>query len=159
MTCSEVQTELLSIDPVLLPVAGDSPMNAHLRACSRCQSTANRMLYHYERERDEYLGITSRYSPNEITTHVLARVGPVAFRAPRQRRMRRAALALIPLAAAAVAVTVVSMRRNARRDAFQQSVDAAFAASRMISSIQVPPGRNAAVFTTRDPDISVVWIY
>ena len=159
MTCTEALDLLLEADPETLAGRGESPLTAHLRSCAHCQATATRLLAAHQHDSMAYLGVAARRAPGAVAELVMATPNVEAQMRPRRSRGWRVGFALVPLAAAAALLLVVTARRDARREAFQASMDAAFAASTAVTNVKVPPGRNAVVFKTRDPNISVVWIY
>lgn len=77
------------------------------------------------------------------------------------RRGRRALRSLVPLAAAA-AVALLLVRHDVPRPAFEDAAGSrsvAPAPPAALPAVIAPEGRNAALFRTSDPRITVVWIY
>lgn len=159
MTCTEALDLLLEADPAVLAETSESPVALHLRSCEPCRLLAARLVSGHERDRAGYLGVVSQQSADTIAARVIMAAAPTPIVPIRRRSLRRVALGIVPVAAAAAFVLLVNARRNARHAEFQESIDAAFAASTAVTNVKVPPGRNAVVFKTRDPGISVVWIY
>ncbi len=100
-----------------------------------------------------------RQAPHAVASKVFAAARTEAPARQRRSAMRTVGFGLVPVVAAALLMLVIHIRRDARRDALQASIDAAFASPIAVTSVKVPPGRNAIVFKTQDPNISVVWIY
>jgi len=76
-------------------------------------------------------------------------------------RGRRALRSLVPLAAAAV-VALLLVRHDVPRPAFEDAAGSrsvAPAPPAALPAVIAPEGRNAALFRTSDPRITVVWIY
>jgi hypothetical protein len=72
--------------------------------------------------------------------------------AARSRRNVRLILALIPIAAAMIVAVAIATRAPAAKPTeIARSI-----APRV--SVRVSPGTRAAVFTTKDPKVTVVWI-
>ena len=159
MNCVETHDLLLEADPETLAGNGDPAVAAHLQSCAQCRSVVAQLLEAHERDVALYVDVTPRQTPDAVATMVIAAaVGDVPVR--KRRSIRRAVgIGLVPIAAAAAFLLAIHTRRDARQEAFQASIDAAFAAPAAVTSVKIPAGKNAVVFKTQDPNISVVWIY
>ena len=147
--CRTARDLLLEADPDALRGEGDAELAAHLRGCAACRAAADAILAGHA-ELDAALRALA--APPTGT-----RVIPLR---PRTSLVRRMTAIAVPLAAAAAAVLLVARppattperpgvqtERIARVLFPQQPV------------VRPEPGQHAAVMTTRDPGVTVVWIY
>ena len=143
MNCEECRELMLEADSDLLTGIGDGPLAAHIRLCEACRELASAMLGHLS-----------------VTRAAYSRIEPVS-RPPRHASRftaRRAVWAVATLAAAAAVLIVVASKpspvqqhlvwRNLEPDSTAATI-----------AVEVPEGKNAIVFDTNNPQISVVWIY
>ncbi len=138
MNCDECRDAMLEADPELLTGIGDAPVAVHIQTCERCRDLAAAMLGQLTLARNAYARIESGSPPPRHSVRFIP---------------RRAVWAVATLAAAAVVITIIGGRRvapapEAPSDTASTSV-----------AVVVPDGRNAIVFATKNPLISVVWIY
>jgi hypothetical protein len=143
MNCGECQELMLEADPELLTGIGDEPIARHISACEVCRELASGIL-------DATGAVRSAYT--------LVRPAPVPAPVRIRTIGRRAIWAVASLAAAAAVVIVVSggshgvdgrgIWKNLEPDMPTSSI-----------AIEVPEGKNAIVFDTKNPKVSVVWIY
>jgi hypothetical protein len=159
MTCAETLDVLLEAEPETLAGAGDPVVAEHLQSCLRCQDIAAQLLAAHEHDRDLFLSAAPRLPSDAIARNVMAAAHVATPARHRRSHVRTIGFGLVPIAAAAMVVLAIHPRRDARREALQASIDAAFAESVAVTGVKVPPGRNAVVFKTQDPNISVIWIY
>lgn len=118
-----------------------------------------------EERRDELATLRAAYrramprDTAELVAHrAMLGAGSVGAQGRQSRRMLGAAAGLITLSAAAVAVAVRG--RPEPPPAMPAAAVAAVSDSAGATlAVDVPAGQNAIVFTTRNPQIAVVWIY
>jgi len=152
MTCDEALEAILEAEPDALAGLGDHPLADHVRTCTRCRALARSVMADEEalgRElgsavpASDLEGLLNQAFPPRTA-------GPKLFR-PRHRAL---GLALIPLAAAAAAVSLF----------FHFQVPAPGVSTPSLHTppglgLVVPEGRNAAVLATNNPDITVLWFF
>jgi hypothetical protein len=147
--CRTARDLLLEADPAALRGQGDGELAAHLRSCAPCRAAAQAVLAG-QAELDAALRTLA--APRRGTRMI-----------PLRRRMplvRRVAAVAVPLAAAAAAVLLVA--RPPATTAEKPGVQAERIARALFPRqpvAQPRPGQHAAVMTTRDPGVTVVWIY
>ncbi len=113
-----------------------------------------------EELRSAYLAVLPREAAGDVAQRAIGALPDMLSMLPHTRSRRRTAVAgLLSLATAAAIVLAVS-----RRDRAAPTLPAARPGTPADSTpspiaVEVPEGRNAAVFATRNPLISVVWIY
>lgn len=139
MNCEECRELMVEADPELLTGIGDEPVAAHITSCEACRDLARAMLGQLSVTRATYSRIEPVSQPPRHTVRFIR---------------RRAVWAVATLAAAAVAVITIVGRRDAA-----SAPDVPSDAASTLVSVVVPDGRNAIVFATKNPLISVVWIY
>jgi hypothetical protein len=109
--------------------------------------------------RDAYLAATPRDGTVDVARRAIFVVEVVPIRATIWSRRRAAIGGLLSLGAAAALVLAV-VGRNPGVPVPQRVEPTATADSAASSiAVEVPEGRNAIVFATRNPLFSVVWIY
>ena len=142
MSCEECRELMLEADPELLTGIGDEPLAAHLNRCDVCRDAAAAMLRQVQLARTAY-----------------QRIEPVSSPPRRVMRfsVRRSVWVVASLAAAAV-ITVVATRPAQVDLHGGHWVDLPDATSVPLA-VDVPEGKSAIVFDTKNPNISVVWIY
>ncbi|MBV9107862.1 MAG: hypothetical protein JO306_00470 [Gemmatimonadetes bacterium] len=147
--CRTARVLLFEADPAALRGEGDGELAAHLRTCAACRAAADVVLAG-QAELDAALRALA--APRTGT-----RVIPLR---PRMPLARRVAAVAVPLAAAAAAVLLVA--RPPAPAPERPGVQAERIARALFPRqpvAQPAPGQHAAVMTTRDPGVTVVWIY
>jgi anti-sigma factor RsiW len=160
MNCHEAREWLIDADPDVLTHAEASPVAGHLQSCASCRAVVARLLTAQHGMHGAYLAVAPRKSAAEVAQQVLAgesKVLPITATRRGRRNVVAAASVLSLATAAAVLIAVVGRQRAPAAPAFQPAVVADTAVSSI--TVEVPEGRNAIVFTTRNPLISVIWIY
>jgi hypothetical protein len=109
--------------------------------------------------REAYLAVIPRDRATVVAQRAIIAAKVVSIRANAWRRRRAAVAGLLSLAAAAAVVLVVAGRNRVvpMTPSVQLATPADSAASAI--AVEVPEGKNAIVFATKNPLISVVWIY
>ncbi len=172
MNCHEALEWLLEAGPDELAGVGDSPAAAHLRSCARCTAAAARLLEGQHALAASLDGLRPRLSADEALDRVLGAspsesgVARAVARLARWRggaparptrlpaRWRRwAVAAALPAAAAGFAALLLT------GDAPPPAPLPVSHLAERTPALSVPAGRNAAVFTTSNPRITVVWYY
>jgi hypothetical protein len=155
MRCEDARRELLEADIDEMQEGTMSPLSLHLDACARCRALAAEIRAFDDVMRADYAALV----PGR-TTDEAARLAYVAPKVPGRRRVaaqrRRGVLIAsalgIPLAAALLIFAV-----NADQPLERETT--APPASLEPVAVEVPPDQNAIVFATRNPSITVVWLY
>ena len=137
---------MLEADLPTIAAHGVSTLATHLHACEACQAVATTLLASTSAMQARYLALTPSVAPAGATIR------------PRDVR-RHAGWAIAALAAAAAVILAVVVRRE-RGDPLHGGhwVELSDSASTAVS-VDVPDGRNAIVFTTRNLKVDIVWIY
>ena len=143
MNCEKCRELMLEAEPELVAGIGDEPIAVHLRSCSACHEEASAMLGQLQAARLAYARIEPVSPPPRHAVRSIA--WPVAW-------------AAASLAAAAAIVLMVAggtsspgqhlVWRNLEQDSTAATI-----------AVEVPEGKNAIVFDTKNPKVSVVWIY
>lgn len=175
--CAGVRELMLEAEPAELRGAGDSLVAVHVRRCVPCRELATGMLNAQRdleaaldgltgqrasdvpadptkrRPSDVPLGLTEQATsamPADLTKQPASRPRP-SF------RKRHAALALAPLAAAAMLVLLVYQQRSGdglpRLEPLPDEI--AMAGDRTV--VNVTSGDDVAIMSTTNPNITVVW--
>lgn len=143
MNCSDWQDVMLEAEPAELSGEGESALAKHLRSCAVCRAQAD-LLLRAMTELDQDLAA-------EAARDQVRRLG-------RPERLRRAALVAVPLAAAAaIALLLLGPFRAGRGPGLVRIPPVPTVAA--VPVVTPPPGRNAAVIQTDNPDIVIVWLY
>jgi hypothetical protein len=160
--CAGVRELMLEAEPAELRGAGDSPVALHVRACGDCRALATRML---DAQDDLAVALSALTQPRphreSMSPGSAAPGRSFGSQHPRiarpSRPFRRAAIALAPLAAAALLVLMLHQQRNGDDlPPLQPSPDAlAMAADRPL--VNVASGDDVAIMSTTNPNITVVW--
>jgi hypothetical protein len=129
---------MLTAESAELAPQGSGDLAEHLRACDACAAAARALGSAMRR-------LAADLEPAPAGTPVRAAGARTA--AARRDRIGMAALA------AAAAVTLLLVRSSAP---IPEPVAPELPAGPIV---EVPPGHNAVVFRTADPDITVVWYY
>jgi len=152
MTCAEALQAILEADPSDLEGLGEGPLPDHLRGCSRCQAAAGLVL---EEERALAFGLLEAVPLPDLDQILKEATTPDV---PSSRKppswFRRAGLTLLPLAAAA-AMAALFLGQNPQLPGEPYLLPQAAPGL----GLQVPDGKNIAVLTTADPDITVLWYF
>jgi anti-sigma factor RsiW len=152
MTCAQALDQMLEAEPAELHADAPGALAGHLRGCDACRSAAQRIL---AAQADLASGLAA-LSAAGVREEV--RVRPIGSAPSAVRRWTlRAAL---PLAAAASLLLV--LRRPSSSPPESSRVAAAAIQRDMMheeSLVEPGPGQSAAVIATRDPEITVVWLY
>lgn len=138
MDCRTARDRLLTADLDALDPRRRDPLADHLRACAACAAAAQRIV-------DASAALAAGLVPGE------APAPEIAGRRKPVRRLRAATIAA--LAAAALLLFIL------RGSDLAGPAAPPAAASAPVPVISVPEGRNAVVFRTADPTITVVWYY
>lgn len=142
MTCGEWTELMLEADPSELAGRGESPLARHIAGCAACRRKAALLL----RSAD----LLDRSLARDTLRPAAARPGP--------RRLRRALLVALPLAAAAMLVLILRLRIVPGGRDVAAAVPSGLAAV-PVPAVTPPPGSSAAVIQTDNPDIVIVWLY
>lgn len=151
MTCEAARELLLTADPAELEGSTRSPLADHLRTCPACRAAAEQLL-------------TAQWALRDVlgagqSAHTTDAVVQTAIRSAERRRAAARRLRLgLPLAAAAVLVGLLVLRRGPKPLSTPPAHEAFAAQARF--SVSVPPGRNVLVL--QQPDTShviVVWFF
>lgn len=144
MTCSEAREGILEADPSVLRGEGGDPLSLHLEQCEECRALARFVLAGEDR-----LGTFLQEAPRRPSVEEILREAggppPTRLRAP---------LVLVPLLAAAGLAALLLMPEAP----MPEPVHTVPPASTGLN-VDVPEGRSAAVLTTGDPNITVLWIF
>jgi predicted anti-sigma-YlaC factor YlaD len=146
MTCAAARRALLEADLEALRPGAVGPLAAHLAGCGACRAAADRILAG-SAALAAARGVAPRRAASPAAT---AARGPGRTLRARRRRLR----VLVPVLAAAAALTLVVLRGLP-----PAAPDPGPPAAPVPS---VPPlveagGQNVVVFATTRPDITVVW--
>jgi hypothetical protein len=165
MNCDQVRNALMAADVPFTTEEFDDAVADHLRGCSSCRALSSALEHQIGELLSVYQGLNPRTSAEQVADVALRKApllqvstgrSPVGktFQAGRAgRRSRRGALAagLLGVAAAAAAIVFAATRHTGSA--------APDVAQRVPIEVQVPENQNAIVFETRNPNITVVWIY
>jgi hypothetical protein len=175
MTCDEVIATLLEADPQDLLPDPQTELGRHLTGCERCRRAA-RLVEDGSRELDAWLDRSGTHLPALDVESILERAGhpdPEANTTPLEAgsalhgraasgsspsRLRARARWFLPLAAAAGLATILVTRQDPGALPGPDTATPAQEAPEGLA-LDVPGGRNAAVLSTDNPDITIVWIY
>jgi anti-sigma factor RsiW len=152
MTCAQALDQMLDAEPVELHAEAAGDLARHLRGCHACRSAAEGILAAQADLASGLAALTAAGVRREV------RVRPIGS-AP--SAMRRWALrAALPLATAA-SLLLVLRRPPSSPAQFSRVAAAAIQRDMMHEEAQVEPGpgQSAAVMATRDPEVTVVWLY
>lgn len=153
MNCQAALDRILEADPALLrggPSADDA-LAEHLRGCSRCRAVADALTRELA-TLDAGLGdlASSRAGDEEVRRRPAPALPPQAWR-------------WIPLAAAAALAAVLLLGRyGGPPDRAPAAADLAAEPGRgpeATVAVALPDDRGAAVMSTANPKITVVWLY
>ncbi len=170
MNCDEAREALLEAELPLENDDGNSALAMHLRGCANCGALAAALENQLVAVRADYEELQPRMSTDAIASTVIERatvrlLRPLSSRGVELRgsmvqagRKRRGIVATALLGAAiAAAITILVLHNNTidRRDAG----DPQPSAQRVPIEVEVAENQNAIVFETKNPNITVVWLY
>ena len=154
--CDSWASGILEADPDVLRGEGDSPLARHVRNCPACADAANRVLV-ATRKLDEALSepLTLEGFLTESRAAVIEDAVLAASRGARAAKTPGAwrGWAAVALAASITALFLVREPDGARPSGPLPVPVAPYA------EVEAPPGSNVAVLQTRNPDITVFWLY
>jgi anti-sigma factor RsiW len=151
MTCAQALDRMLEADPAELHADAPGDLAAHLRGCDACRSAAGRIV---EAQAELASGLAALAAAG---VREEARVRPVGSAPSAVRRW--ALRAALPLAAAASLLLV--LRRPSSPPDSARVAAAAIQRDMMHEEalVEPGPGQGVAVMATRDPAVTVVWLY
>ncbi len=151
MTCAQALDNMLDAEPAELQADAPGGLAGHLRGCDACRSAAGRILAAQAELATGLAALTAAGVREEV------RVRPIGS-APSAAR-RWALRAALPLAAAASLLLV--LRRPSSAPESARVAAAAIQRDMMHEEalVEPGPGQSAAVMATRDPAVTVVWLY
>jgi len=152
MNCETVRELLLEADLARLGGRCDTPLALHLSACASCSVFAELLNAGQRALRTE---APPRHDADAVADAVL-RLASGGTRA--SRRGRRVPWALAAPAAAAAMVVLLLARPGAGPPA-KPDIRGTSAGTPAAPVVEIPTGRSAAIFTTENPRITVVWLY
>jgi hypothetical protein len=177
MTCEEMRNFLLeaSVDEVAAAMETRGTREyAHLRECAGCSALAERLADGFGQLAAEYRSLSSGFdadaaalslvatahgttgrsdiASSSVTSSNLARRHPNG--AGRRRTRYEFAATLLALSVAAVLLLLLS--RPAAEQGANIATDEDFSSP---VAVEVGENQNAIIFETRDPKITVVWLY
>lgn len=170
MNCVDAREALLEAELPMAEGGNSSPLAKHLHECANCGALAVALQNQHQATQSYYQGLRPRMSSDALATAVLD--GPTVLpmrrstaagsvlhvsqlRSPGKRRGMVAAAFLGASIAAGMTLFVLHRDATGRRDAY----DRESSARRVPIEVEVPSNQNAIVFETRNPNITVVWIY
>ena len=152
MNCSQAMELILEADVVELEGRNDSELSAHIRECSACAASAQRILS----EQRELQQVLQAEHPRTSVDVALSRAGTRAATTRRRRRVWQAAISV----AAAAGMVGILLSNHSRNGALDPAWQVPEQRASLGLDIETPPGKNVAVFEVEDrPDIVVVWFY
>lgn len=140
MRCQDALERMLEAEPSALrgDDTADPGLARHLRECARCRAVADALVEELD-ALDAGLDHVARPS-----------------RAPR----RRSVATWAPLAAAAVLAAALLLGRDAGRTAIpDRGPEAVDTGQTARVAVTLPADRGGAVMSTRNPNITIVWLY
>jgi hypothetical protein len=152
MTCAQALDRMLEADPAELHVGALGDLARHLRGCDACRSAAERILAAQAELASGLAALTAAGVRKDV------RARPIGS-APSAAR-RWALRAAVPVAAAAALLLV--LRRPSSSPPESSRVAAAAIQRDMMHEealVEPGPGQSVAVMATRDPEVTVVWLY
>lgn len=160
MNCQECREAMLEADPELLTGIGEKAVPGHLRSCAECRAIAAVFGGELRQVQSAFAAIQSANAASDVAARAMADETKVLDLAlgMRRRSARLFALKMASIAAAAAVVIVLADRQEKGARLVGANAVAPDTASTAIA-VEVPEGKNAIVFETKNPLISVVWIY
>ena len=160
MNCVECREAMLEADPELLTGSGDGGVQQHLQSCVECRAVAAGLGSELRKVQSAFSAIQPSVGATDIVARAMdgeSKVLDITL-STRRRGARGFALKMASIAAAAAIVIVLADRRE--KASLRSEADAVLPDSASTAiAVEVPEGRNAIVFDTKNPLISVVWIY
>ena len=160
MTCGEVREWLLVASPELLADVASPPVAGHLETCASCREVAKRLLSSQDELEAAYRSTHPGRSAADVAQRAMDTMptGVPVVSLNRGRHRLIALAGMVGLAAAAAVLITIAGPSGVPpvSPAAQPAVTPDSPAS---ITVEVPEGRNAIVFMTRNPKVSVVWIY
>lgn len=150
MRCEEARRALLEAEPATLRPGESDDLGRHLDACERCRRAAARIL--------EGNRALNEWFDRAPALDVDAVVADAAGAPRRTGRLVRWGAALAAAASLAALLLVGREASEVTAPSASPSPPPAVAAA-PLPDLALPPGRNAVVLETRDPDITVIWLY
>lgn len=153
MTCAQALDHILEADPAELRADAPGELAEHLRGCGRCRDAAERVL---AGQAELAYGLAALASMGAADR---TRVRPIGTAPTAVRRW--AVRAALPLAAAAALALVLRQPSPSAPPASARLAAAAIQRDMMTEDdlVEPGPGRGVAVMATRDPGVTVVWLY
>jgi anti-sigma factor RsiW len=154
LDCARAREAILEAEPQALRTGDAGSLGRHLAACPRCRAEALRIV--------RFTGAlaTRLASPPALEAQAVVRAaGHPSHHSSRHRRLIGVGL---PLAAAAGLATLLFVGREAGNDRLFRPPAAGeppIALATPVVEFTSPPDRNAVVLQTRNPDITVIWLY
>ncbi|CAA9316946.1 MAG: hypothetical protein AVDCRST_MAG89-1451 [uncultured Gemmatimonadetes bacterium] len=151
MTCAQALDYMLEADAPELHADAPGALAGHLRGCAPCRSVAQRILEAQAELASGLAALTAAGVREEV------RVRPIGSAPSAVRRW--ALRAALPLAGAASMLLVL---RPAASPPESARVAAAAIQRDMMHEeplVEPGPGQGVAVMATRDPGVTVVWLY
>lgn len=145
MNCETARASILEADPAELRSESESPLGEHLRGCARCRAAADSVVRSM-RLLDEGLALMPRTTVDTVLENL-------------PRRRDRRVEPWIPWGIAAAVVAGLLLARPWSPETPPMHPPVALAAESSPPVIEDAEGAPVAVFATRDPSITVVWIY
>lgn len=145
MNCETARASIVEADPAELSSESESPLGEHLRGCASCRAAAASVLGSMTLL-DEGLTVIPRTTVDAILENL-----------PR-RRVRRVG-SWIPWGIAAAVVAGLLLARPWSTETPPMHAPIALAAESSPPVVEDAEGAPVAVFATKDPSITVVWIY
>jgi hypothetical protein len=153
MTCAEARDLILEADPSELEGSGESLLADHIRECGRCRAVAGTIL---GAERSLAAGLADAVEPpdlDELLKKASRPESPKGSILP--LRKRRVGLAVLPVVAAAAMVALLFLGEQPRLPGDPYTPPERSSGL----GLEIPEGRNAAVLTTNNPNITVLWFF
>jgi hypothetical protein len=151
MNCQEALELMLETETSQLRLQPGGGLETHLAECALCAAKAERLAACGAELRAAYAQLSPYTPPDDVAAAVLS---ASASSKPRRRSRTRAVVSLAALTSLAAAALLLLLQHDRRVDD-PPAVEAAATPF----EVDVPPDKNAMVFHTRNPNITVVWIY
>jgi hypothetical protein len=174
MNCDTALDRMLEAGPAELRGDAGSPLGRHLAACPRCRPVAEALaaalgsvddtVTAYARTGDADAAVDAALAASRDTGPGPVGPGDRAGRPDRASgrlsgRLLRSPRAWVPLAAAAVVAAVLLVDGPGPGPPVDPGPVARDPALDPRVAVVPPPDRNAAVLETRNPNITIVWLY
>ena len=152
MTCAQALDQMLEAEPAELHADAPGDLARHLRGCDACRSAAERILAAQVELASGLAALTAAGVREQVRVRTIGSA-PSGVR-------RWALRVALPLAAAASLLLV--LRRSPSPPPESSRIAAAAIQRDMMHEealVEPGPGQSAAVMATRDPEVTVVWLY